>query len=377
MHTPICDRLGCELPIFAFTHCRDVVVEITKAGGFGVLGCAAHSPEELEQELHWIDTHVPGRPYGIDVLIPVNYDREAEQAPVSLSQLVPAEQRQFVEDFLAREGVPQLPTDLREEWQTRFDARSRNNTQSGARKLIDVGLRHPSMKFVVSALGEPPADIVDMLHARGVLVGALCGKAEHVSRHRAAGVDVLIAQGTEAGGHTGQISTMVLVPQVVEAAGGEMAVLAAGGISRGSQIAAALALGAQGAWCGSVWLATRESELEPLERQVLYAARTEDAVQRKWQTGKSVRLVRSKLSEVWERPGAPSHLPAPLQGALYHESKARILRAGRADLLSFPVGQLVGTLNHETSVREVVHAMLQEYAQTLERLAELHRSLQD
>lgn len=371
MRTKVCDMLGCELPIFAFSHCRDVVVEVTKAGGFGVLGAVTFSPEQLEMELKWIDEHVDGRPYGVDVLIPENYETEAADPGVSVDSLIPDVQRKFVADFLTAGGVPELTVDEDRETRERFAARQRTTTPAGAREQIDVALRHPQVKLIVSALGAPPKALVDQLHVKGLRVGSLCGKPEHAIAQRNAGVDIIVAQGTEAGGHTGSISTMVLVPQIVDVCTPEMAVLAAGGISRGRQIAASFALGAQGVWCGTIWLGTRESELSPLERKVLFQARTEDAVQRKWMTGKTVRMIRSGASEAWEQPGAPKHLKPPLQNALYYAAKARVEKGKRADFCSFPAGQVVGTMHEETSVRQVMLDLLNEYVETAERLAPL------
>jgi NAD(P)H-dependent flavin oxidoreductase YrpB (nitropropane dioxygenase family) len=377
MRTEICDRLNCQVPIFAFTHCRDVVVEVTKAGGFGVLGAVSFSPEQLERELNWIDSHVDGRAYGVDVLIPGRYDKAAEQSAVSLDNLIPETHKQFVADMLDKAGIPPLPSDeARRVWEY-LVAKERNSTPEGANKLLEVALRHPHVKLIVSALGPPPVDAVANFHSRGMLVGALCGKASHVARHREAGVDILIAQGTEAGGHTGAISTMVLVPQIVDAFAGAGAVLAAGGISRGSQIVASMALGAQGVWCGTIWLGTRESELSPYEKEALFRAEAEDAVQRKCMTGKSVRLLRSKFSEAWEQPGAPKHLQPPLQNFIYHQARARIDRAQRSDFYSYPAGQLVGTMTGETSVREVMYNFLSEYAETMANLAAHEQRTQD
>ena len=226
--------------------------------------------------------------------------------------------------------------------------------------------------MVVSALGAPPADVVAELRSRGVVVGALCGKASHAVRQKQAGVEVIIAQGTEAGGHTGDIATLVLVPQVVEVCGGEVPVLAAGGITRGSQIAAALALGAEGVWCGTIWLGTRESELDPFEKEAVFETKAENAVRRKARTGKTVRMIKSKLSEAWEKPGAPPYLPTPLQGVLYNEAHARVVRARRKDLYSFPVGQSVGDVNSETTVRDVMYRLQMEYVEAMERLTALH-----
>ena len=371
MQTPICKRLGCELPIFAFSHCRDVVVEVTKAGGYGVLGAATFSPEQLEAELRWIDQHVEGRNYGVDVIIPTQYDKEAETTLEDLDTLIPQEHRDFMDKILAEAGVPPLPSDERERIHREIIDGRGNMTPDGARRLLAVALQHPQVNMVVSALGSPPPDVIADLKARNIVIGAMCGKAAHAARHKAAGVEVIVAQGTEAGGHTGEIATMVLVPQVVEACGDSVAVLAAGGIARGSQIAASLALGAQGVWCGTVWLGTRESELDPFEKEVLFETRTEDAVRRKARTGKTVRMIKSKLSEAWEQPGAPTYLPTPLQGILYNEAHARVVRAKRKDLYSFPAGQVVGMINEESTVREVMYQMQLEYLEAIERLNKL------
>ena len=371
MKTPLCRKLGCELPIFAFSHCRDVIVEVTKAGGFGVLGASTFSPDQLEAELRWIDRHVQGRPYGVDVLIPAAYDKAAEKSPEDLQQMIPQGHRDFMENILSEAGVAPLAADdladLREEL---VNGRG-SMTPDGARRLLRVALEHSQVKLVVSALGSPPPDVVLDLKARGVMVGAMCGKGEHAARHKAAGVELIVAQGTEAGGHTGDVGTMVLVPQVVQAAGPEVFVLAAGGIAKGSQIVASLALGAQGVWCGTLWLATRESELDSFEKSVLFAARTEDAVRRKARTGKHVRMLKSRLSEAWEQEGAPPYLPTPLQGILYNEAHARVVRSKQKDLYSFPAGQVVGMLNEETTVRQVMVQLQEEYLDVMGRLDQL------
>ena len=209
------------------------------------------------------------------------------------------------------------------------------------------------------------------MRAADITIGALCGKAKHAVRHQAAGVDFIVAQGTEAGGHTGDISTLVLVPQVIDAVGGAVPVIAAGGFARGSQIAAALALGAQGVWCGTIWLGTEESELNAFEKAAYFAADTDDAVRRRCRTGKTVRMLRSKLSEAWEAPDAPAYLDPPLQGILFNEMTARVVRAERRDLYSFPAGQIVGVMTGETTVKQVMYDMQVELVETLERLSKI------
>lgn len=371
MRTPVCDRLGCELAIFAFSHCRDVIVEVTRAGGFGVLGASTFSPDQLEAELRWIDQHTKGAPYGVDVIIPTRYDKEAEKSLTDLETLIPREHRDFMESLLRDHGVAQLPPEERERVRREIVDGRGGMTPDGARRLLKVALTHPQVRLVVSALGSPPPDVIEQLRSRNVMIGAMCGKAEHAARHVDAGVDLVVAQGTEAGGHTGEIATLVLVPQVVRACGDRVAVLAAGGIGTGEQILAAQALGAQGVWCGTVWLGTRESELDPFEKEALFAARAEDTARRKARTGKTVRLIKSELSEAWERPGAPAYLPTPLQGILYNEAHARVVRARRKDLYSFPAGQVVGMVNEETSVRDVMYRLQMEYVEAAERLGRI------
>ena len=362
-------KLGIETPIFAFSHCRDVVVEVSRAGGFGVLGAVMFPPDQLEQELDWIDRHTDGKPYGIDFLIPANYSKDAEESELPLLDMVPAQHRDFVTKLLDDAGIPRLPDDQAAELKARIAKREKNLTPAGARELLKIARKHPNIRMYVSALGPMPTDLVDELHGEGIVVGALCGKPEHVKHHRAAGTDVLIAQGGEAGGHTGTVPTFMLVPQIVEAAAGDMAVLAAGGINRGSQIAAAQAMGAQGVWTGSIWLTTMESELSEFEREAMFRARADDAVRRKVLSGKPVRMLRSKLSEAFEAEGAPAYLPAPLQGLLFLEARARIDRAENVEYYTSPVGQGVGEMNEATTVRDVMYKLQLEYVEALEKLA--------
>jgi NAD(P)H-dependent flavin oxidoreductase YrpB (nitropropane dioxygenase family) len=371
VHTPICDRLGCEVPIFAFSHCRDVVAAVTQAGGFGVLGASTYSPAQLATELRWIDEHTDGRPYGVDVLIPTTYDRDAEVGPEELERLIPAEHRAFLDKILADAGVPELADEERQKLRDELAAGRGGMTPDGARRLVSVALEHARVKMVVSALGAPPADVADRVREHGAVLGALCGKARHARRQVAAGVEVVIAQGTEAGGHTGEIATMVLVPEVVREVGDRATVLAAGGITHGSQIAAALALGAAGVWCGTIWLGTRESELSDFERRVLIDTGSDGTVRRRARTGKTVRMIKSELSEAWERPGAPGYLPTPLQGVLYNEAHARVVRAQRRDLYSAPAGQSVGAITGETTVRHVMYQLQVEFVEAMERLSAL------
>ena len=239
MKTKITDMFGIETPIFAFSHCRDVVVEITNAGGMGVLGTTRMSPEQLETELKWIDDHTRGRPYALDLALPNKLDPVKPMRERDV--VLPKEHIEFVERILKDAGIPPLPE---EEHQQFLDSSPGYTlTSRGGMELVEVALKHPQIRLIVSALGIAPKEMVDLLHARGLKVGALVGSVHHALRQVEAGIDLIVAQGMEAGAHSGNIASMVLWPQVVDAVA-PIPVLAAGGIGRGRQMAAAMVLGA-------------------------------------------------------------------------------------------------------------------------------------
>jgi NAD(P)H-dependent flavin oxidoreductase YrpB (nitropropane dioxygenase family) len=368
MRTAVSEMLGVEFPILAFSHCRDVVAAVTNAGGFGVLGGVAHTPEQLDIDLTWIEEQTKGRPYGVDLLLPQKYagsdegglDRE------TLASLLPPAQREFLDDLLARYGVPALPDDEhRPHGALQIDPR-------GYEPLLEVAFAHRIGLFA-SALGAPPAPVVERSKAAGVPVAALAGSLAHAVRHQAAGADVIVAQGTEAGGHTGEISTMVLVPEIVDAVA-PIPVLAAGGIGRGRQIAAAMALGAAGVWCGSVWLTTEEAETHPVVKEKFLAATSRDTRRSRSMTGKPARMLRTAWTDEWDRPDAPEPLTMPLQSMLIAEAQARINRAapragsGAEQLAGYFVGQVVGQMNRVQPARQVVLDMVEEFIDAVQAL---------
>jgi len=231
---------------------------------------------------------------------------------------------------------------------------------------------------VANALGPAPEHLVQAAHARGVVVAGLVGRVDQALRQRQAGVDLVVAQGYEAGGHTGEISTMVLVPQVVDAVA-PVPVLAAGGIADGRQVAAAMALGAQGVWCGSVWLTTQEAETHPVVKEKFLAASSADTVRSRAKTGKPARQLRSAWTDEWERPDTPDPLPMPLQSALVAEAEARIARSaakseGARALINYFVGQAVGQLNQVKPAGQVVLEMVEGYVAAAEALAQSLKS---
>lgn len=364
MKTKATELFGIEAPIFAFSHCRDVVVATSKAGGMGVLGAAWMTPEHLEQELKWIDDHIGGLPYGVDMVFsststPVDFDE-------SPRELLPEANVAFINGLLDADGVPPLPDDEVRGWYANY-ARNLAFSPAASEALMEVALAHP-IRFVVSALGVAPPHILQRVKDRGIPFGALVGSVRQAQKQVEAGVDVIVAQGSEAGGHTGTVTSMVLWPEIVDAVA-PVPVLAAGGIGRGRQMAAALALGAEGVWCGSIWLGTVESELTPDMREVLYAATPEDAVITLGYTGKPCRAIRSKYTEAWLRPDAPGPLKqVPMQSILSGEPFRRVERARRKDWMTYSAGQIVGRMTEPTTVKGVIYDMISEYAETMDRV---------
>jgi NAD(P)H-dependent flavin oxidoreductase YrpB (nitropropane dioxygenase family) len=366
MRTELCEKLGIEFPIFAFTHCRDVVAAVSNAGGIGVLGCVGFSPEQMAVEMKWIDEHTD-KPYGIDIVIPGKYEGKGEELDAAeleakLKAMVPQEHRDFAKKLLADAGVPELPegTETREllGW-----------TATTASPQVEQALKSDKVKLVANALGTPPADIVKEIQNTGRLVGALCGTVKHALAHKAAGLDFIIAQGSEGGGHTGDIGSMVLWPQVIEAVA-PLPVLAAGGIGNGRQMAAALAMGAQGAWTGSLWLAVEEAAAEPAEKQTYVEATSRDTVRSRSWTGKPCRMLRNDWTEAWDRPDTPDPLGMPLQFMVTAEAVSRTHRyADKAKNVAFnPVGQIVGEINAVEPVRDVIQRMVEQYLDAVEHL---------
>ena len=376
MRTPLCDLLGIEHPIVGFSPSEHVAAAVSRAGGLGVLGAVRYNdPAELDQALDWMDAHTGGRPYGIDVVMPARVP--AEGTPENLHRLIPEPHKTFVQDTLLKLGVPPLPGDDQPGDGQAGGDRAGDGVlgwlHSIARQHVEVALAHPA-RLIANALGPPPPDVIASAHEHGMLVAALAGTAGHARRQVASGVDIVVAQGYEAGGHTGEIASMVLVPEVVDAVGGQATVLAAGGIGSGRQIAAALALGAAGVWMGSAWLATQEyasTTSAPAVTAAVIAATSSDTVRSRIYSGKPARLLKNRWTDAWEQPGAPEPLPMPLQNLLVSEAHQRLIRSGRPDVVPMPAGQIVGRITQTRPVADVIADLVQEADQTLEKLRKL------
>ena len=362
MHTELCERFGIKYPIFAFTPSEHVAAAVSRAGGLGVLGCVRfNDPAELDKTLDWLDANTDGKPYGVDVVMPMTVPTEGTST--DLKSYIPADHISFVERTLQQLGVPPLPEGEGREGVLGW-------LHSVARSHVDIALAHRPV-LIANALGSPPVDVINQAHEAGVLVAALAGAAKHAQSHVTNGVDIIIAQGYEAGGHTGEIASMVLTPEIVDAVGPTVPVLGAGGIGRGRQVAASLALGAQGVWTGSVWLTTEEYQNLNTNlgmTEAFLRATSSDTVRTKVYTGKPARLLKTKWTDAWAAADAPSPLPMPLQNLLVADAHNRMNAHGDPDVISMPVGQIVGTMNTVRPVAEVMADLVEEFEATVDRL---------
>ncbi len=369
MRTNLCEQLDIEFPIFAFTHCRDVVAAVSNAGGLGVLGAVGFTAEQLATELDWLDEHCH-KPYGVDVVIPGKYEGMGEMDPIKLEHelqtLVPEEHKRFAKQLLTDHHVPELPAD-------QIAPTLIGWTEATASPLIDEALRHDGVKLIANALGTPPPEVIDRIHEAGRLVAALCGAPSQAVRHKNAGVDIIIAQGTEGGGHTGDVASLVLWPQVIDAVA-PTPVLAAGGIGNGRQMAAALAMGAEGVWTGSLWLTVEEADVPPAQMQSYIEATSRDTVRSRSWTGKPCRMLRNDWTDAWENPENPAPLGMPLQFMVTGEAVARghAYPEAAKDVNFNPVGQVVGQMNKVRRSSDLIMEMVEEYLEATGRLNELN-----
>lgn len=368
MQSPICAMLDIEFPLLAFSHCRDVVVAVSKAGGMGVFGAASLPPERLEEELAWIDAHIGARPYGVDLIVPNSFAGKGEEK--GALPPIPDAHKAFVADLLEKHGVEGdglggVSSSLGD-----------NMSDAGAAALLEVAFRHP-IKLIANALGVPPPLMLDLGKRHNVPVAALVGTRDHALTQVRAGVDILVVAGGEAGGHCGEVATMVLVPEVaaaVAAVGADTPILAAGGIVTGRQMAAAMAMGAHGAWTGSVWLTTAEAETNPVVKDKMLAASSRDTVRSKSRTGKPSRQLRSPWTDAWEAEGAPKPLPMPLQSLVSEPALRKVDKLseggheGAKALATYWVGQGVGLMSEAMGAGQVVQEFKQDWIAACERL---------
>lgn len=372
MRTTFCDDVGIEAPIFAFTHCRDVVVAVSKAGGLGVLGAGFMDVEQLREELDWIDAHIGDRPYGVDVVIPQNYvgrDEEGlteQELEDKLWAMVPSEHLALAEKLLTEHDVPPWPETGRPKifgW-----------TRQTVMPCLEEALTRPKCRLIANALGTPPTNIIRQVKDSGRLIGTLCGKRRQAIQHRDAGLDFVVAQGTEGGGHTGEVGSMVLWPDIIDSVS-PLPVLAAGGIGNGRQMLAAMAMGAAGVWTGSLWLTVEEAHAQPAQKESLLKAGVDDTVRTKAWTGKPARVLRNHWTESWDDPDTLEPLPMPLHGLVTADAMRRTetyAGAGKTQDVAMNIcGQVIGQINEVESCKSVVYRLINEYLAALEQVSRL------
>lgn len=373
MYSELCERLQLDHALFAFSHCRDVVAAVSNGGGMGVLGAGWMSADALAKELDWLDRAVGERGYGVDVVIPQRYEGMEESDRQALEQRlkaqVPAAHQAFADRLLREHGVPEWP-----EGEQEAPPDLPGATYATALPLVEEALRHPKCRILVNALGTPPPEVIEAVQSSGRLIGALCGRVKQAVAHAQAGLDFVVAQGGEGGGHAGEISSIVLWPQVVDAVA-PLPVLAAGGIGNGRQMLAAMASGAAGVWTGSIWVTVAEAAGEPAQKASYLKATSEDTVRSRSWTGKTARVLRNAWTEAWDKDASIEPLPMPLQFLVSADARRRTERyAGAGDTQAVamnPAGQVIGQINEIESCREVMYRLLSEYAEALVRVSGL------
>ncbi len=367
LHTPLCDLLGIEYPIILAgmggAAGPTLAAAVSNAGGLGVVGATGYTPDELREMIRKLRS-LTDKPFGVDLLLPSNIMEEGGDRE-TVAATIPEANKQFVRTLQQRFGVPD-PGPARHQ----RPPLSASFYREQVRVVLDE-----NVPVFASGLGNP-AFMVPEAHERGMKVIGLAGNLRHASRVIDGGCDAVVAQGTEAGGHTGQISTLVLVPQIVEAVK-PASVIAAGGIATGRQLVAALALGAVGVWCGTAFLLSQEAYQDAVEMEMqtewyvrtlkekYIRAQPQDAKVGRWYSGKPMRHLKNPWSDAWEEPGAPAALPMPLQGLLVADAQRSVSQNHIEELVYGPVGQAVGLLDEVRPARDIVQRMVREAEETL------------
>jgi NAD(P)H-dependent flavin oxidoreductase YrpB (nitropropane dioxygenase family) len=347
LRTPVCERFGLAHPIFAFSHSVPTAAAVSRCGGLGTYGATRRTPDEIRDELRELRRLAGDAPIGVNLVLPPGMpeDNDAE----ALERELPQRHKDFVSGLYEKYAVP--PPKRRGQ-RTRF-LRSNEIARAQMDAVVDS-----DVELVACGIGAP-ADFVERCKRRGKKIVALCGSPKHARRAIDAGADLLVAQGHDSGAHTGPIGTYSLVPQVVDVAG-DVPVLAAGGVMTGRHVAAAFALGAQGVWTGSLWLASDEYALHPILMKKMIAAGSDDTVITRSESGKTFRQLRSAWSEEWAAPDAPRPLAMPYQDVLVGDLLGAIDDHEVEPLMHYPVGQGVAWITGRRPVADIYAQLLAE-----------------
>jgi len=344
--SPICEMLGIEVPIvlagMGGASTPALVAAVSNAGGLGVLGAAAIGPKALREKIDET-RRLTDRPFGVDTLLPASVRRAgsghgAAAGAAAVPDLGPYQK--FAADFIAAQGLPTPDPDD-------FSALEAE-IHEGEPMIFTKPFFEAQMEVIVEAkvavyaagLGDP-GPWIERFHADGTKVMAVVGKVEHARRVEHSGVDMIVAQGHDAGGHNSPIGTMALVPQVVDAVG--VPVLAAGGIIDGRGVAAAMMLGAAGAWVGTAFLATDEAGIHDFQKQMLVESSEADTVVSRVLTGKPARMIRSRWTDAWVASDLEP-LGMPYQSIIAAPAMAAAVKAQRGDVLPGFAGQGTGAI---------------------------------
>ncbi len=356
LRTKLCDLLGVEYPIVAFTHCKDVAAAVINAGAFAVLGQTQSTPDEIEANIKWLRERIGDKPFGIDLVFPASVPAKATIADL-LAQ-IPREQQEFADDIAARYNIPE-PKKTPELYELGWMERETPHKQ------LEVVLEE-RVPVIASGLGNPDF-FIPTAHERGMQVWGLVGKQRQAKKELEAGVDVIVAQGIDAAGHTGSVGTFSIVPQV-RAIAGDTPVLAAGGITTGRHLAGAIALGAAGVWTGTVWLPSRESDVDMRMKERLVAATSDDTTYSACVSGFTMRTLKSKWHEEWARPDAPKPAPAPYQLMLFAKMHQSAFDWDLREFMTEAAGQGVGFVNSMKPARQIVSDMVDEAYEVFEEM---------
>ena len=358
LKTPICSRLGIEWPIFGFAHSVDVVSAVSAHGGLGVFGGTRNTPEEITDAMTQARRGAGEAPIGLDLVLPKGMPQTANRQAIEAE--IPQAHREFVDGLWKKY---QVPAPSKPGMRSRFV-----RSEEIAAAQVEAALA-TDVNVFACGIGAPK-EVVARAKALGKTTLALVGSQRHAQAALAVGVDLLVAQGTDAGAHTGPIGTFSLVPQVVDVAG-DVPVIAAGGVATGRHIAAALALGAQGVWMGTAWLTSHEhaAKLSPTLVNKLLAARSEDTVISRSDSGKTMRMLRSAWSEEWAAPEAPEPLTMPYHDILTGDLQSAINEHEIEPLVHGDgCGQSIAYFNEARPVRDIMEQLLEETEQTLARI---------
>lgn len=371
LRTALCDMLGIEYPVVLAgmgpvaggltgpVATAPLVAAVSNAGGLGVIGGAGFQAERLREEINKVRS-MTDKPFGVDLLLPSNFMGGAAggEMPPDPRDLIPKE---------TSDGLHKIASDLGIEWLEAPRQPSPVMTRPRGAGMSDEQMEvviEEKVAVFASGLGSP-GPWMDRLHANGTKVLSLVGNVKNAKRVAGIGADVVVAQGTEAGGHTGRIATLALVPQVIDAVA-PTPVIAAGGIADGRGLAAALAMGAIGVWCGTMFLVSEEANQPAMQKERVLAAGDEDTKITRLYSGKTMRNITNPLIEAWESSGLQA-LPMGLQGMLIQDLVYSVRQAGREDLLMNAAGQASGLLTRVRPAAEILQDIVGQAAEILGR----------